>query len=204
MHTINLYQAKIHLSRLIDRAAAGEEVVIARHGGPWRSWLRISPPRLPAARVRSPAGYGSPKTSTHPCPGRSRRTSRIERAPAARHPRLIWALAEPERLPNPSRGEIESPDNQILVSAASTWEIAIKSALGKIDFPLNEPSEVLAQIRFDELPVTIRQTVHLAHPPPVHRDPFDRLRITRAMAEDLPVATHDAVFGHCPVKVVWS
>lgn len=106
---------------------------------------------------------------------------------------LLWALAEPERLDGDTRAVLEDAGNDVLFSAASLWEIAIKAGLGRPDFTV-EPDVVLHAARatgFVELPVRAQATVLVARLPPYHRDPFDRLLIAQAMAEAVQLYTAD-------------
>ena len=90
---------------------------------------------------------------------------------------LLWALIAPKRLGKDARVAIESPDNDVLFSAASIWEIAIKSALKRMDFRVAPDTIVAAAIEsgFTELPVRSAAAIQVAKLPPHHRDPFDRL-----------------------------
>lgn len=99
---------------------------------------------------------------------------------------LLAALIAPERLSAAVRSELENPDNTILFSAASIWEIAIKRSLQRDDFDFEpEDIEVLArQTGFVELPVMAAHCRRVRHLPWHHRDPFDRLLV--AQAESLP------------------
>ncbi len=106
---------------------------------------------------------------------------------------LLWALAEPERLDGDTRAVREDAGNDVLCSAASLWEIAIKAGLGRPDFTV-ELGLVLRAARetgFIELPVRAQATVLVARLPPYHRDPFDRLLIAQAMAEAVQLYTAD-------------
>ncbi len=106
---------------------------------------------------------------------------------------LLWALAEPERLDAAARAVLEDAGNDVLFSAASIWEIAIKAGLGRPDFAV-EPSLVLRAAResgFTELPVYAEATALVARLPAYHRDPFDRLLIAQAMAEAVPFYSAD-------------
>lgn len=106
---------------------------------------------------------------------------------------LLWALAEPERLDADTRAVLEDAGNDVLFSAASLWEIAIKAGLGRPDFTV-EPDVVLRAARetgFTELPVHAEATAVVARLPAYHRDPFDRLLIAQAMAEAVPLETAD-------------
>ena len=96
------------------------------------------------------------------------------------------------------------PDNSVHVSAASTWEIAIKSALGKIQADLEEVSEGIRDTGFVELPVRIRDTIRLRALPAHHRDPFDRILIAQAIEEGFTVVTCDPAFRSYPVSILWT
>lgn len=107
---------------------------------------------------------------------------------------LIWALGEPHRLAPPVRALLEDPDQEVLFSAASLWEISIKAALGRTDFKV-EPREILAAALgagFVELPVRSAAALVVADLPLHHRDPFDRLLVAQALTEPARLYTVDA------------
>jgi len=104
---------------------------------------------------------------------------------------LLWALAEPEKLASTVRKLIEDPENEVLFSAASIWEVAIKAGLGRADFAVH-PEEVArgaAEAGFLELPVRAEAAARVADLPPHHRDPFDRLLVAQAMAGPMRLYT---------------
>lgn len=108
---------------------------------------------------------------------------------------LLWALAEPARLDSVTRAAIEDPENEVLFSAASIWEIAIKAALRRPDFDL-DPAEVARaalETGFQELPVKAAVAARVLHLPMHHRDPFDRLLVAQAMSEPARLYTADAL-----------
>lgn len=103
---------------------------------------------------------------------------------------------------------ISDPRNDILVSAATAWEIAIKAVLGKISLP--QPSgrfieEQLVSNGFTELPVTTRHALHTMTLPvyPDHKDPFDRILIAQSNVEDVALLTNDRLFRRYTVRVIW-
>jgi len=107
---------------------------------------------------------------------------------------LLWAAGSPERLPVAARSLLENPDNELMFSAASLWEIAIKRGLGRNDFQVD--ARVLRRGLLDngysELPVTSEHAVAIDALPPIHRDPFDRILITQAQLEGITLVTADA------------
>lgn len=107
---------------------------------------------------------------------------------------LLWVASEPERLTRAARKLLNDPDNELLFSAASLWEIAIKSTLGREDFRV-EP-RLLRQGLLDngyvELPVTSQHAVGIGSLPALHKDPFDRLLVAQALSEGLTLLTSDA------------
>ena len=106
---------------------------------------------------------------------------------------LLWALAEPDRLDATTRTALEDANNEVLFSAASLWEIAIKAGLGRSDFAF-DPQQILRaaeQTGFVELPVCSAAAILVAKLPPHHRDPFDRLLIAQAMSEPVRFYTAD-------------
>jgi PIN domain nuclease of toxin-antitoxin system len=107
---------------------------------------------------------------------------------------LIWALVQPDRLAAPLREILEDPGHEVLFSAASLWEIAIKAALGRADFKV-APSEILSaalETGFAELPVRAAAALKVADLPLHHRDPFDRLLVAQALTEPARLYTADA------------
>lgn len=117
---------------------------------------------------------------------------------------LIWALSAPRRLPAQVAALIRDPQTDVYISAASTWEIAIKSALGKITADLAAIVSAARAANFDELPITIAHTERLRDLPAHHRDPFDRLLIAQALEERLTIVTHDRIIAAYSVARLWS
>ena len=106
---------------------------------------------------------------------------------------LLWALGAPGRLSPAVRAEIEDATNEVLYSAASIWEIAIKAGLGRADF-VNDPALIergARQAGFIELPVAARHAVAVYGLPPHHNDPFDRLLLAQALVEPAWLYTAD-------------
>lgn len=116
---------------------------------------------------------------------------------------LIWALGAPRRLPAEVAAAIRDPESDVYVSAASTWEVAIKSALGKVEADLGAIVAAMAEADLEELPITIGHTQRLRALPPHHRDPFDRLLIAQALEERLTIVTHDRLFAAYRVATLW-
>jgi PIN domain nuclease of toxin-antitoxin system len=107
---------------------------------------------------------------------------------------LLWVISTPERLSAQMRAAILNTANDVLFSAASIWEIAIKAALRRGNF-VAQPDAVTREaldIGFIELPVHATVAAHVADLPHIHRDPFDRLLIAQAIAEPAILYTADA------------
>ena len=106
---------------------------------------------------------------------------------------LVWALFTPEKLPTKVRSLIEAGDRDIAFSAASIWEIAIKSQGGRRGLPAtaDEIWEESLAVGFVELPVTSAAAAHVARLPLHHRDPFDRLLVAQAITEPAYLYTVD-------------
>jgi PIN domain nuclease of toxin-antitoxin system len=107
---------------------------------------------------------------------------------------LLWTLDAPARLPKDVVAQLESPQTTVYFSAASIWEIAIKSSLGKIDFRFS-PGDIAQAARdtgFAELPVSAAHGAKVAQLPLHHRDPFDRLLIAQILLLPAQLITADA------------
>jgi PIN domain nuclease of toxin-antitoxin system len=106
---------------------------------------------------------------------------------------LLWAAGDPAKLPATARAMIEDPGNQLVFSAASLWEIAIKNTLGRSDFRADPVllRRGLLDNAYTELAITGRHAVAVASLPPLHKDPFDRMLIAQASAEGMSLLTVD-------------
>lgn len=142
-------------------------------------------------------------TST-PWGGRDRRAIRKRRVKLLLDTHLLlWAAGQPERLSTPARQLLDDPRNEPLFSAASLWEVAIKSSLGREDFRV-EPRLLrrgLLDNGYAELPITSQHAVNIDSLPPLHKDPFDRLLLAQALSEDLLLVTSDAQLARYPAPV---
>jgi len=117
----------------------------------------------------------------------------------------LWMLAAPERLSKKGRSIVIAAENELVLSAASTWEIAIKFALGTLRLPETPEAYIprlMARTGVTALPVHVRHALHVATLPKRHRDPFDRLLVAQAQLEDLPILTADPAFRRYDVKTV--
>ncbi len=117
----------------------------------------------------------------------------------------LWMLAAPERLAPATRKLLTKSANELLLSAASAWEIAIKHGLGKLrlpDTPERAVPELMARTGVVPLPILHRHALRVATLPPEHRDPFDRLLVAQAQIEDLSILTTDRSFRLYEVRVI--
>ena len=107
---------------------------------------------------------------------------------------VLWALIGSARLGAVARGLIADPGNDIFVSTASIWEIAIKHALARGDMPVSgaRAVELCAQAGYRELPIAWRHAAVVEILPPLHADPFDRLLVAQATAEPMRLLSRDA------------
>ena len=107
---------------------------------------------------------------------------------------VLWALAGSRQLKAPARRIIEAAD-EVYVSAASVWEIAIKARIGKLDADPFAVAAAIAPSGFLELPVTAIHAAGVSQRAAVHNDLFDRLLLAQALAEPLRLLTADAVLA---------
>ena len=116
---------------------------------------------------------------------------------------LLWAAGQPERLSVAARKLLEDPRSELLFSAASLWEIAIKRSLGREDFRV-EPRLLrrsLLDNGYAELPITSQHAVDIDNLPLLHKDPFDRLLLAQAVGEGITLVTADAQLARYPGPV---
>jgi PIN domain nuclease of toxin-antitoxin system len=114
---------------------------------------------------------------------------------------LLWWLSEPEQIQIKAQKIICNRENQIFVSSASLWEIAIKKSIGRVSLPHNL-LETIAIEGFTLLPIMPDECIGVADLPLVHADPFDRMLIMQAKLHDLVIITRDKKISEYPVTVV--
>lgn len=104
---------------------------------------------------------------------------------------MIWAVSDPSRLDQPTRAALAAPENQVVVSAATVWEIAIKHALGRLKFPLDRFDDIMQRMSFDVLPILPAHAIAAGGLPRHHDDPFDRMLVAQARIENLVLVSRD-------------
>ncbi len=119
---------------------------------------------------------------------------------------LIWAVDDPNRLTAISSSALQNPRNQLIVSAATIWEVAIKVGTGKLK--LSGPyrpwiTKAIFDLGATILPITIDYADFQAGLPFHHRDPFDRLLIAQSIVESIPVVSGDALFDAYGITRIW-
>ena len=116
---------------------------------------------------------------------------------------LLWAAGQQNRLPAAALKVIKSPANELLFSAASIWEVAIKRGLGRSDFQADPRllRRGLLDNGYRELPILSDHVVALDSLPPIHKDPFDRLLVAQATVEGITLLTADDVVAKYPGPV---
>ncbi len=115
---------------------------------------------------------------------------------------LLWALLSPDRIPPAARAAIAEPANDVLVSVASLWEIAIKHALGRLVLPLDRLPALIAELGCTVLPIALPHAFAAGALPRHHADPFDRMLIAQARHEGLTLVTVNTMFAHYDVPIL--
>ena len=121
------------------------------------------------------------------------------------HALLWWALNDP-RLSKKALATLGSFDTEVFVSAASAWEVATKFRIGKLpgaDLMAQDFSARIERLGFRELPITVAHGQRAGLLPGSHRDPFDRMLIAQAQAEDLPMVSNEEIFDEYRVRRIW-
>lgn len=114
---------------------------------------------------------------------------------------FLWWLVNDQRLGERARGFIQDPKNQIFVSAATTWEISIKRALGKISAP-EDMSSIIDDEGFIALSINAYHADQAGLLPDLHNDPFDRMLIAQAQSEGLVLVTADEKIFKYPLRII--
>ena len=117
---------------------------------------------------------------------------------------FLFAIGDPDRLSRKVRTVMRDPANQRELSVISLAEIAMKNAAGKLNLSREDAVEALSRLQVSMLPYAEAQVLELMTLPVHHRDPFDRMLIAQALAEDVPVMTCDKEFRkYKGLEVIW-
>jgi PIN domain nuclease of toxin-antitoxin system len=120
---------------------------------------------------------------------------------------FLWWFTEPKRLNSDVIEQIISEDNELFLSVASAWEIAIKVSVSKL--PLPEPVDIYIASRMQRLGIKYLDIVfphvcQVATLPLLHRDPFDRILVAQAQIERLTLVTADEILTNYNVDLLWA
>jgi len=119
---------------------------------------------------------------------------------------FLWIVGGAKDLSPSARQAFADPANEVFLSAASAWEIAVKHRLGRLPLPAPPEAFVPAQRAahgVEPLPVDEEAALHLAKLPDIHRDPFDRMLVAQAMVAGLVLLTPDVQIREYPVRTLW-
>jgi PIN domain nuclease of toxin-antitoxin system len=119
---------------------------------------------------------------------------------------LLWWLSDDSALTKPARKIMADPKNIICVSAASAWEIATKVRLGRLPTAIDLTTDFagcLERERFETLAISAEHAIRAGLLPGPHKDPFDRMLIAQAQAENLPILSNESLFDSYGVRRLW-
>jgi len=119
---------------------------------------------------------------------------------------FLWVISGSGELSSRARELFVDPANEVYLSAVSTWEIAVKHALGRLPLP-GPPEQFVPKQRerhgIESLPLHEEATLHLTRLPELHRDPFDRMLVCQAIVHGLVILTPDRLVTQYPVRWAW-
>jgi PIN domain nuclease of toxin-antitoxin system len=119
---------------------------------------------------------------------------------------FLWTLSGGPELPPHIAAMVRDAENDVFLSAASAWEIALKHAAGKLILPA-DPSRFVPAMRAERgivsLAVDEEAALHALRLPLLHRDPFDRLLVSQAIVHGLTILTPDPVVARYPARTLW-
>ena len=119
---------------------------------------------------------------------------------------FLWWITDDERLTSRARERIKNRRNQLYLSAASAWEMAIKARLGRLQVADDLEKFIPKQMALNAihaLPVQVGHALRVFALPPLHNDPFDRLLVAQSQMEDLPIITGDPQIAKYDLQVIW-
>ncbi len=119
---------------------------------------------------------------------------------------FLWIAADAPQLSRRAAALFRAADNEVFLSAASAWEVAIKHAIGRLPLP-SPPDKFVPDMRefhgITELPVDEASALHLSRLPALHRDPFDRMLVSQAIVHGLIILTPDPLVMQYPARTIW-
>jgi PIN domain nuclease of toxin-antitoxin system len=118
----------------------------------------------------------------------------------------LWSLNSPELIGDEGRRVLERGEEEIYLSAVTSWEISIKMRVGKLNFvgpPAHHVPRFMAKQSLRPLSITHSHAAKVYDLPAHHKDPFDRMLIAQALVEDMVILTSDRSFRKYPAKLVW-
>jgi PIN domain nuclease of toxin-antitoxin system len=119
---------------------------------------------------------------------------------------FLWWISDDPRLSEKAREIIADGRHELFFSAASGWEISIKTGLGRLEVPENLQrfiADQLSRNAIQVLPIYLSHALHTGTLPAHHRDPFDRILVSQAILEEMPLLSADSHLSRYPVEVVW-
>lgn len=119
---------------------------------------------------------------------------------------FLWWITDDQRLSLRAREIISEGENEVFVSAATGWEIAIKAQIGRLGLPTEPQQFIVEQLKINaikSLPIEMRHALHISTLPAHHRDPFDRMLVAQAQLENLPILSTDPDIGKYEVTIIW-
>ena len=119
---------------------------------------------------------------------------------------FLWWITNDPRLSESARQIVADPGNELFLSAASGWEIAIKARLGRLRLPDDLQGFIAEQLRINAiqvLPVQMAHALHVVTLPDHHRDPFDRMLVAQGQLEDLAIVTDDPLIACYAITTLW-
>lgn len=120
---------------------------------------------------------------------------------------FLWIATDDDRLPRDLKTILRAPSNEVYLSVASSWEIAVKARSGKLVLPMPVWAFLLeSRERLGIQSLSIQETAvaHVAKLPDIHRDPFDRMLVCQAIQHELTIVTSDTHVQRYPVKSMWA
>jgi PIN domain nuclease of toxin-antitoxin system len=116
---------------------------------------------------------------------------------------LLWAAGRPDQMPAGALVLLDDPNNELLFSAASLWEVTIKRGSGRDDFQVDSRllRRGLLDNGYSELAITSEHAIAIDLLPPIHKDPFDRILVAQSMVEGITLLTADPVVARYPGPV---